>query len=124
MNQTYGHEDEDEIHFSESELVYLSQQRLGRVATTSAGGQPHVVPVVYEFDGRFLYFGGWNLEKSLKFRNILKNPRVAFVVDDLETVRPWKPRGIEMRGRAEVLRDRGSSCIRVTIDSKRSWGLS
>ncbi len=123
MDQEYGHRHEDTIRFSETELVYLSQQQLGRVATSSADGQPHVVPIVYEFDGKYAYFSGWNLRKSLKFKNILSNPRVAIVVDDLETVSPWRPRGIELRGRAEILTERGSYCIRMTIESKRSWGL-
>ncbi|MDA4122088.1 MAG: PPOX class F420-dependent oxidoreductase [Thaumarchaeota archaeon] len=123
MDQEYGDGREETTPFSEAELVYLSQHQLARVATSSADGQPHVVPVVYEFDGKYAYFSGWNLRKSLKFKNILINPKVAIVVDDLKTVSPWKPRGIELRGRAEVLRERGSYCVRVTIDSKRSWGL-
>ena len=31
--------------FTPAELAYLSEQRLGRLATTNQGGQPHVVPV-------------------------------------------------------------------------------
>jgi len=81
------------------------------------------VPVVYEFDGEYLYFGGWNLKRSLKYRTILGNPRVAFVVDDLASVAPWSPRGIEIKGNAEVHEENGSPYVRIAISSARSWGL-
>src|SRR5919112_5657775 len=94
----------DSIEFSEEETKFLKEQRLGRIATSSLSMQPHVVPVAFEFDGTCIYFGGWNLKNSLKFKNILKNNKVAFVVDDLISITPWKPRGIEIRGIAEILR--------------------
>ena len=113
----------ESVAFSESESEYLSEQRLGRLATSSRSGRPHVVPVTYEFDGRYIYFGGWNLERSLKFRTILENPSVAFVVDDLVSVEPWRPRGIEIKGRAETLVEDGRPYVKITTFSKRSWGL-
>ena len=73
----------DSIEFGEKELTFLKEQRLGRIATVSSFMQPHVVPVAFEFDGKYIYFGGWNLKNSLKFKNILQNNKVAFVVDDL-----------------------------------------
>jgi hypothetical protein len=66
-----------------------------------------------------------------KYRDILKNPKVAFVVDDLASVNPWRPRGVEVRGVAEVL-DRGGSemgrgfdpeMFRITPRRVVSWGL-
>ena len=123
MNQEYDNRGGEEVAFSEAESNYLCLQRLGRIATSSPEGQPHAVPVVYEFDGKYVYFGGWNLEDSLKFRTILINPLVAFVVDDLASVAPWKPRGIELKGVAEAFWERGSSYVRITTRSKRSWGL-
>ena len=72
------------------------------MATASGEGQPHVVPMVYEFDGTAFYFTGWNLEKSLKFKNLIENKKVALVIDDLVTVCPWRPRGLEVRGVAEL----------------------
>ena len=123
LNQTYRSRKAQEVVLDEAESEYLSGQNLGRVATSAPNGQPHVVPVVYEFDGKYLYFCGWNLSKTLKYRNILSNPRVAFVVDDLASVTPWMPRGMELRGSAEVYQGEGSSYVRITIESKRSWGL-
>ena len=69
-------------------------KQLGRIATISSSIQPHVVPVAFEFDCKYIYFGGWNLKDNLKFKNILQNKKVAFVVDDLISVKPWIPRGL------------------------------
>jgi pyridoxamine 5'-phosphate oxidase family protein len=104
------------------EVEFLKGQRLGRLATVSTNGQPHVVPVAYEFDGKFIYFGGYNLADSLKFHNIQENPKVAFVVDDLVSVKPWNPRGLEIRGVAETLQRNGNLNIKITLVAKASWG--
>src|SRR5438445_5761260 len=85
------------VKFSEKEAEYLAEQRLGRIATASPDLEPHVVPVGFEFDGSYIYFGGWNLERSLTFRNIMRNNKVAFDVDDLVSTRPWRVRGVEIR---------------------------
>ena len=111
----------DKIEFSKEESDFLKEQRLGRIATASLSMQPHVVPVAFEFDGNFIYFGGWNLKNSLKFKNILKNNKVAFVVDDLISVTPWKPRGMEIKGIAEILR--GNDYIKIIPKKKSSWGF-
>ncbi|MBI3859035.1 MAG: PPOX class F420-dependent oxidoreductase [Thaumarchaeota archaeon] len=110
--------------FSEREAEYLADNFLGRVATSSAAGQPHVVPVVYSFDGRSIRFGGKDLQHSLKFRNLSANRRVAFVVDDIVSTRPWRVRGVEVRGNAEP-DGNGDSDVSVMIvpGSIRSWGL-
>lgn len=110
--------------FSEDEAEYLAENFIGRVATSSKSGQPHVVPVVYRFDGSTITFGGLNLAKSLKFRNLMGNDKVAFVVDDLVSSRPWRVRGVEIRGRAEPVATRdGVTMIRIIPLNIRSWGL-
>jgi pyridoxamine 5'-phosphate oxidase family protein len=111
----------DNVRFNEKESTFLKEQRLGRIATVSINMQPHVVPVAFEFDGSYLYFGGWNLENSLKFRNILQNNKVAFVVDDLVSVNPWIARGVEIKGIAEVLR--GKDYVKIVPFKKSSWGF-
>jgi len=111
------------VVFSEDEIAFLTQGRLARVATASSDGQPHVVPVVYEFDGTEFYFTGWNLEKSLKFKNLVENKKVALVIDDLITACPWRPRGLEVRGVAELAKEDGRAYVRVTPLVKRSWGF-
>ena len=114
---------EKAIVFTEDEIAFLTQSRLARVATSSTDGQPHIVPVVYEFDGAEFYFTGWNLEKSLKFRNLIENKKVAMVIDDLLTVCPWRPRGLEVRGVAELAKEDGRAYVKVTPLVKRSWGF-
>ncbi len=110
--------------FSEAEAEYLAENFIGRLATTSPSGQPHVVPVGYRFDGTSITFSGWNLTRSLKYRNLMANNRVAFVVDDLVSNKPWKVRGVEVRGTAEPVTTKdGVSMIRIIPVNIRSWGL-
>jgi pyridoxamine 5'-phosphate oxidase family protein len=110
--------------FKEYEAEYLAENFLGRLATASKTGRPHVVPVAYRFDGTSITFGGWNLSRSQKFRDLMENSKVAFVVDDVVSVRPWKVRGVEVRGRAEpVQAEGGQTTVRIIPLNIRSWGL-
>lgn len=110
--------------FSDAEAEFLAENFIGRIATASTSGQPHVVPVSYRFDGRAIEFGGWNLTNSLKFRNLSANPMVAFVVDELVTQKPWKVRGVEVRGDSYVERStNGSPYVRIVPRKVRSWGF-
>ena len=109
--------------FTEAEATYLAENFIGRVATVSKGGEPHVVPVSYRFDGKTVVFGGFNLTSSLKYRNLMSNDRVAFVVDDVVSANPWRVRGLEMRGRAEPVTAKGVSMVRIIPLNIRSWGL-
>jgi pyridoxamine 5'-phosphate oxidase family protein len=108
---------------TESEACFLCRGGLARLATVSSDGQPHVVPVAYEFDGQSVYFSGRDLSRTLKFRHILDNQKVALVVDEVVSVSPWRARGVEIRGVAEVLHERGHAYVRVSLRSKASWGL-
>ena len=89
--------------FSRKEIEYLKSQRLARIATAAATTsdergsiQPDVVPVGFDFDGNYFYVGGMNILRSTKYKNVLKNNKVALVIDDLKTVDPWDPRGMKM----------------------------
>ncbi|MPZ89779.1 MAG: PPOX class F420-dependent oxidoreductase [Nitriliruptorales bacterium] len=114
------------------ELAYLRDQRLGRLATVDAGGAPQNNPADFRIDGATgdVLVGGRNLAATRKFRNIQRNPRVAFVVDDIASVNPWVVRGVELRGSAQALTDvdpprRGISreLIRLTPQWIASWGI-
>ena len=113
------------VGFTNEEAEYLSQNKLGRLATVSRDGTPHVVPVTYEFDGESLYFSGWNLKKSLKFKNIVINGKAALVVDDVGTTRGvWAPKGVEIRGNAEVNEDeKEGTYVKIVPQKKTSWGF-
>lgn len=109
--------------FSEAEAEYLAENFICRLATVSPSGQPHVVPVSYRFDGKSIHFGGWNLKHSLKFRNLADNAHVAIVVDDIVSSRPWKARGLEIRGTAEPYVSGGETRVRIEPKEVRGWGL-
>jgi pyridoxamine 5'-phosphate oxidase family protein len=109
--------------FSEREALFLCHSDLARVATVSPDGQPHVVPVAFEFDGRYLYLSGRALAKSLKFRHLTRNNQVAIVIDDVVSLSPWYVRGLEIRGIAELLTEQGRPYVRITPMKKASWGL-
>ncbi len=113
--------------FTEKEAAYLKSQRLARFATVAADGQPDVVAVTFEFDGQAFFIGGLRQKKTVKYRNVLKNPKCALVVDDLESVDPWRPRGIRVYGAANVVERSGflgpGHYIRVTPGVKWSWGI-
>ena len=99
--------------FTQNELEYPKSQHILRIATASVSLednrsiQPDVVPVGFDFDGRYLYVSGMNILKSTKYKSILKNNKVAIVVDDLKTVDSWDPRGIRIYGIADVLDRQG-----------------
>ena len=111
--------------FTEVELCYLTGGRqLGRLATVGADGTPHVVPVgwIYNAARDAIEIGGVELERSKKFRDIARTGRAAIVVDDLESTDPWRPRGIEVRGRAEAIA-LPTPLIRIHPERIVSWGL-
>jgi pyridoxamine 5'-phosphate oxidase family protein len=95
--------------FSQKEIEYLKSQRLARIATAAVSTQdertvqPDVVPVGFDFDGEYLYVGGMNLLKSTKYRNVLKNNKVALVIDDLKSIDPCDPRGMKIYGTADIV---------------------
>jgi pyridoxamine 5'-phosphate oxidase family protein len=133
--------------FSEREVKHLKSQRLARITTAAIVSskkenkqkeeqgsiKPDVVPVGFDFDGDYLYVSGMNLLKSTKYKNVLKNNRVAIVIDDLRTVDPWDPRGMKIYGIADIVTRQGGymegtghsnhQYIRITPNKKRSWGI-
>jgi pyridoxamine 5'-phosphate oxidase family protein len=111
--------------FSEAELAYLTGGRqLGRIATVGADGTPHVVPVawIYNAASDTIDIGGFELERSKKFQDIARSGRAAIVIDDLESVDPWRPRGVEVRGRGEAIA-LPTPLIRIVPERIISWGL-
>src|SRR5262245_48966236 len=93
--------------FTPAELGYLASQHLGRLATVAPDGQVQNNPVGFFVDAGTgtITIGGHALGASRKFRNVRAGSTVAFVVDDLASIDPWSPRGIEIRGTAVALTD-------------------
>ena len=109
--------------FTPAELSFLSAaQGLARLATIGPDGMPHVTPVGWSLtsDRQAIEIGGRNLAATKKYRDVARTGRAAVVID--EVLPPWRPRGVEVRGRAEAI---GEPEPRIRIHPERvvSWGF-
>jgi pyridoxamine 5'-phosphate oxidase family protein len=135
--------------FSGKEVEYIKSQSIARIATVaevkarsvnkledsfSKIVQPDVVPVGFHFDGEYFYIGGFDMPRSTKYKNVLRNSSIALVIDDLKSIKPWQPRGIRVYGDAEITTRQGASLedygyfetvylIKITPRKKWSWGI-
>jgi pyridoxamine 5'-phosphate oxidase family protein len=114
--------------FTEEEAGYMRSQRLARIATVGADGQPDVAPVGFEFDGTYIYVGGIDPAKTRKFRNVQAgNDKVALVIDDMVSIEPWTPRFMRIYGTAELIERQGqfgpAPYMRITPTVSWSWNL-
>ena len=131
--------------------AFVSDARVGRLATSSADGAPHVVPVCFALaDGR-IYIGLDSKPKSVgalrlrRVRNIRENPKVAFLVDVYDD-EDWSRLGFalvsgeatvdisedERRGAIAALRAKypqyegmladGAAVIRIAPTGVSTWG--
>jgi pyridoxamine 5'-phosphate oxidase family protein len=93
------------MSFTDTELEYLSTQPLGRLATAQPDGTLQVSPVGFRYNEATgtIDIAGHGMAKSRKFRNVAKNGQAAFVIDDLASTQPWRPRCVEIRGEAEAI---------------------
>jgi pyridoxamine 5'-phosphate oxidase family protein len=93
--------------FTAIELEYLAGQRLGRLATVQPDGTLQVSPVGYRYNPGTgtIDITGYRMTASRKFRNVAENGRVAFVVDDVPSVNPWRVRCVEIRGHGEAVEE-------------------
>jgi pyridoxamine 5'-phosphate oxidase family protein len=119
--------------FSDQEIAYMASQRLGRLATVGADGQPHVVPVAFRHnpDTDTIDIGGHGgFATRKKWRDVLATGRASIVIDDV--LAPWTTRAIEIRGTAETLASGGESVqpsfdpelIRITPSRIVTWGIA
>jgi nitroimidazol reductase NimA-like FMN-containing flavoprotein (pyridoxamine 5'-phosphate oxidase superfamily) len=84
------------LAFTKAQKRFLKKNELGRLATISSNGMPHVVPVSYLFANNvFLIAVDYDTKK---LRNLRRNNRTALVVD---TIRP--NRGILIQGSAKLI---------------------
>jgi pyridoxamine 5'-phosphate oxidase family protein len=118
--------------FTDAERKYLGSQLLGRLATIGPDGAPQVRPVGYRYNADLdtIDIGGFDMAATRKYRNVQADPRASFVVDDLASTDPWRPRGVEIRGRAEAMAAGGATgegmsaeFIRIHPARVLGWGL-
>jgi pyridoxamine 5'-phosphate oxidase family protein len=88
-----------------AEIDYLATQRLGRLATAQPDGTLQVSPVGFRYNADLgvIDISGYHMAASRKYRNVAENGRVAFVVDDIASVQPWRVRCLEIRGVGEAI---------------------
>jgi pyridoxamine 5'-phosphate oxidase family protein len=117
--------------FTPAEIEYLQNQQLDRLATANREGEPHMAPTSFRYNAALdtIGIGGHNLAASKKFRDARRTRRAAFVVDHV--LPPWQARGVEVRGRAEVLEEGGEGAnphfdtelIRLYPTRSVGWGI-
>ena len=118
--------------FTDEEIAYLRSQPLARVATVGGDGQPDVVPLAFEFDGVAFWVGGVGaaVRDTRKFRNVRGgSDKVALVVDDLVSLRPFVARSIRVYGIAEPAVERvglvgPGSYMRIRPTVSWSWNMA
>ncbi len=92
------------------EREFILSHRVARLATVDAQGQPHVVPIVYAFDGKRLYTPldakpkRVDVRQLQRVKNIQVNPQVAVVIDDY--TEDWQQLAwVQLRGTAKVVEE-------------------
>src|SRR5437588_9243879 len=98
----------DRTTLNEVEIAFVQRQRVARLATADADGNPHVIPVCYAFDGTHFYTPLDEKPKRVagsklrRVRNIEVRPQVALVIDQYDD--DWSRLGyVLVHGRAELL---------------------
>jgi PPOX class probable F420-dependent enzyme len=129
---------------------FLDGERVARLATVDAAGQPHVVPICYALSSNTVYFTIDEKPKKKpgaglkRLANLRENPFAALVVDRYDE--DWSRLGwVMIRGRAAILEsgpehDRAQATLRarypqlaamrigrlpvvaVRLDHVASWG--
>jgi pyridoxamine 5'-phosphate oxidase family protein len=118
---------------TDAQIAYLAGQLLGRLATAGADHKPHVIPVSFRYNADLgtVDIGGLRVAQTKKYRDVQANGWAAIVVDDLVSVDPWRPRFLEIRGRAEAMTTGGADLgpgfgeafIRIHPEKIRSSGV-
>lgn len=81
---------------------FLKEQKILRIATVDNKGNPHLVPVWYDYTGTRFYIG--TNTRTKKAKNIQKNNKVCFCVDD----GVWSPiHGVMGNGKARLILKEG-----------------
>jgi pyridoxamine 5'-phosphate oxidase family protein len=111
--------------FNAVELAYLNERRrLAQIATVGPDGTPHVVPSGFVHNEQLdtIDVTGHSVQETKKWRDVARGGRAAVVIDDLASVNPFRPRAIEIRGRAEAI-STPEALIRIHPERIVSWGL-
>jgi PPOX class probable F420-dependent enzyme len=119
---------------SDEQAAFLAAQRVGRLATADARGNPHVVPVCFAIESGSLYITIDEKPKRVsarllkRLRNMIENPSVAFVADRYDE--DWRRLAwVMLRGLADILadgteHDRAQALLRERYPQYRTMDLA
>ena len=110
--------------FTEAELTYLRTQPLMRFASASLSGRPDVAPVIFQLEDDAVITAGFNIAETVRYKNVLANPQVTIVIDDLASVDPWTPRGIKATDTCSIENIGGNERFRISPKVIISWGIN
>ncbi|MEU5623480.1 pyridoxamine 5'-phosphate oxidase family protein [Streptomyces tendae] len=106
--------------------AFLTTQRTCRVATVSADGTPHVSTLWFVWDGASMWL--YSVVRSRRWTDLLRDPRVAIVVDTGEVYDEL--RGAELSGRVEFVGEvprTGGLCAELdfpeTLFARKNFGV-
>ena len=88
---------------------FVARERVCRIATSSAEGQPHLVPVCHVVRGGKIYVGSG--DDGAKVRNLRANARITVTVD-LYSDHWASLKGVMVQGRAKLI-ERGPAFQRA-----------
>jgi len=89
------------LKFTVSDLTFIRQLPVARVATATKSGNPRVRPVWPVFDGKNIYFA--TDPGNVKLKHIKENSTVSIVFDDYDRDNWSNLKGIRIQGTAKIL---------------------
>jgi PPOX class F420-dependent enzyme/OxyR family protein len=102
-------------------VEFLTSHGQGRLATVGPDGGPQNKPVGYQYNADLtaIDIGGFSMRRSAKYRNVGREPKVSFVIDDAVGEGAEGMRFLEIRGHAEQAGD----LIRIHPRRLVSWNV-
>lgn len=90
--------------FTDAEERFLARQSHGYLATIGPDGTPQVKPLGFSYNRALgtIDISGFNMARSAKYRNVRRNPKVSFVVDEVTEPTMEGAHFLEIRGLAET----------------------
>jgi PPOX class probable F420-dependent enzyme len=122
------------VTLTAAQAAFVAAQRVGRLATADAQGNPHVVPVCFAVSDSALYVTIDEKPKRAsarplkRLRNLMENPSAAFVVDRYDE--DWaRLCWVMLRGPTEILsagaeHDRAQTLLRERYPQYRAMQLA
>ena len=119
--------------FTRAEIAYMQGTKLARIGTVGTDGQPHMVPVTFQYnaDEDAIDVGGIAFGEGKKWRDAQRNSKVTFLLDESAD---GTAKAIEVRGEAELHETGGETInpkfpnfapefIRIRPRRIVSWGV-